>query len=98
MDIPEPCREPQVISGKRYNVATVKKLVLFPQQMGSLVVEGFDLVGYMRTSFFNGQNVTAAADPVKIEVNLCLSPFPPHSWARLLNSAFHPHRSGVQNQ
>lgn len=76
VDIPEPRWEPQVISGKRYNVATVKKLVLFPQQTGSLVVEGFDLVGYMRTSFFNGQNVTAAADPVKIEVKPLPEPIP----------------------
>jgi hypothetical protein len=76
VDIPEPRWEPQVISGKRYNVATVKKLVLFPQQTGSLVIEGFDLVGYMRTSFFNGQNVTAAADPVKIEVKPLPEPIP----------------------
>lgn len=76
VEIPEPRWEPQVISGKRYNVATVKKLVLFPQQTGSLVIEGFDLVGYMRTSFFNGQNVTAAADPVKIEVKPLPEPIP----------------------
>jgi hypothetical protein len=77
VDIPEPRWEPQVVSGQRYNVATVKKLVLFPQQTGTLVIDGFDLVGYMRTSFFNGQNVTANADPVKIEVKPLPEPIPP---------------------
>lgn len=76
VDIEEPRWEPQVISGKRYNVATVKKLVLFPQQTGTLTIEGFDLVGYMRTSFFNGQNVTASADPVKIDVKPLPEPIP----------------------
>lgn len=76
VEIPEPRWEPQVISGKRYNVATVKKLVLFPQQTGTLTIEGFDLVGYMRTSFFNGQNVTASADPVKIDVKPLPEPIP----------------------
>jgi hypothetical protein len=76
VDIPEPRWEPQIVSGQRYNVATVKKLVLFPQQTGTLVIDGFDLVGYMRTSFFNGQNVTAEADPVKIEVKPLPEPIP----------------------
>jgi hypothetical protein len=76
VEISEPRWEPQVISGKRYNVATVKKLVLFPQQTGTLTIEGFDLVGYMRTSFFNGQNVTASADPVRIDVKPLPEPIP----------------------
>ena len=76
MDIPEPRWEPQVVSGQRYNVVTVKKLVLFPQQTGTLVIDGFDLVGYMRTSFFNGQNVTANVDFVKIE-EAAAEPIPP---------------------
>ncbi|MBO75639.1 MAG: hypothetical protein CMD33_10235 [Flavobacteriales bacterium] len=77
VDIPEPRWEPQVISGQRYNVATVKKLVLFPQQTGTLSIDGFDLVGYKRTSFFNGQNVTANAKPIKIEVKPLPEPIPP---------------------
>ena len=77
VDIPEPRWEPQIVSGQRYNVATVKKLVLFPQQTGTLVIDGFDLVGYMRTSFFDGQNVTANADPVRIEVKPLPEPIPP---------------------
>ena len=76
VEIPEPRWEAQVVSGKRYNVATVKKLVLFPQQTGTLTIEGFDLVGYMRTSFFNGQNVTASADPVNIDVKPLPEPIP----------------------
>ena len=76
VEIPEPRWEPQVVAGQRYNVATVRKLVLFPQQTGTLTIDGFDLVGYMRTSFFNGQNVTAEADPVKIEVKPLPEPIP----------------------
>ena len=76
IDISEPRWVTQIISGQRYNVATVKKLVLFPQQTGTLVIDGFDLVGYMRTSFFDGQNVTASADPVSIKVNPLPEPIP----------------------
>ncbi len=72
----EPRWEPQIISGKRYNVANVRTMVLFPQQTGTLTIEGFDLVGYMRTSFFDGKNVTASADPVKINVTPLPEPIP----------------------
>lgn len=76
VETPEPRWEPQIISGKRYNVANVRTMVLFPQQTGTLTIEGFDLVGYMRTSFFDGQNVSANADPVKISVSPLPEPIP----------------------
>lgn len=76
IDIPDPRWEPQVVSGQRYNVATVKKLVLFPQKTGKLLIDGFDLVGYMRTSFFDGKNVTANADPITIDVKPLPEPIP----------------------
>jgi hypothetical protein len=76
VETPDPRWEPQIIAGKRYNVANVQTLVLFPQQTGTLTIEGFDLIGYMRTSFFDGQNVTASADPVKISVSPLPEPIP----------------------
>ena len=45
VETPEPRWEPQIISGKRYNVANVRTVLLFPQQTGTLTIEGFDLVG-----------------------------------------------------
>lgn len=76
IDMPDPRWESEVIEGRRYNVATVKKVILFPQQTGDLAIEGFNLVGYKRTSFFDGKNVTAEADPVRIQVKPLPEPIP----------------------
>ena len=97
----EPRWEPQIISGKRYNVATVRTMVLFPQQTGTLIIDGFDLVGYMRTSFFDGQNVTASADPIKINVTPLPEPIPRSflgSFGRLRVSAEQSERECSTNE
>ena len=68
VSIPDPAWEAKVIDGARYNVATVGKVVLFPQQAGKQRIEGFSLEGYVRTSFFGGSTVTVDSDPVTIDV------------------------------
>ena len=42
VDMPEARWEPQLINGKRYNVATVRKVVAFPQQTGTFELKDFD--------------------------------------------------------
>jgi hypothetical protein len=76
VDLPNPSFEPRLLNGRRIQVATVGKFVLFPQQTGELIIDGFDLQGYVRTSFFNGRNVAAAADPVTIRVSPLPAPVP----------------------
>ena len=73
---PDPGWEPQVIAGKRYNVANVRTAVLFPQKTGEIVLTGFELTGYKRISFFDGKNVSAKADPVTIKVRPLPEPIP----------------------
>jgi hypothetical protein len=68
IEAPEARWEPQLINGKRYNVATVRQIVAFPQQTGTFVLQGFDLKGYMRINFFEGRDIEATCDPVTIEV------------------------------
>ena len=68
VDMPEARWEPQLINGKRYNVATVRKIVAFPQQTGTFELKDFDLVGYMRVNFFEGRKLTATCEPVTLEV------------------------------
>lgn len=70
--------EPQLINGKRYNVATVRQIVAFPQQTGTMVLEDFTLNGYLRLNFFEGREIQATCDPVEIEV-LPLPETPPTS-------------------
>jgi hypothetical protein len=60
--------EPQLINGKRYNVATVRQIVAFPQQTGKVVLDDFTLNGYLRINFFEGREIQATCDPVEIEV------------------------------
>lgn len=72
----DPSWEPQVIAGRRYNVANVRTVVLFPQQTGTINLTGFELTGYMRTSFFDGKNVSAKSDPVSIRVRPLPEPLP----------------------
>jgi hypothetical protein len=67
-EMPDARWEPEVVEGKRYNVATVKKVLLFPQKTGEITIDGFNLIGYKRTSFFDGKNVSVASDPVNIKV------------------------------
>ena len=68
VDMPDARWEPQLINGKRYNVATVRKIVAFPQQTGTIELKDFDLVGYMRVNFFEGRELTATCEPVTLEV------------------------------
>ncbi len=68
VDAPEARWEPQLINGKRYNVATVRQVVAFPQQTGTFVLEDFNLKGYLRINFFEGRDVQATCDPVEITV------------------------------
>jgi len=65
---PEARWEPELINGKRYNVATVRRIVAFPQQTGTFVMKDFSLKGFMRVNFFEGKNLTATCEPVTIEV------------------------------
>ncbi len=76
VDLPNPSFEPRLLNGRRIQVATVGKFVLFPQQTGELTIDGFELTGYVRTSFFNGRNVAAAADPVTVRVSPLPAPVP----------------------
>lgn len=65
---PEARWEPQLINGKRYNVATVRQVVAFPQQTGTFVLQDFNLKGYLRINFFEGRDIQATCDPVEITV------------------------------
>ena len=65
---PEPHWEPQVINGKRYNVATVRRVVAFPQQTGTFELKDFNISGFMRINFFDGREIGATCRPVKVEV------------------------------
>jgi hypothetical protein len=73
---PEPSWEPKVVGGQRYNVANLRTVVLFPQKTGKLVIEGFEMDGYIRTSFFSGENISARADAVEVEVEPLPAPRP----------------------
>ena len=68
IEAPEARWEPQLINGKRYNVATVRQIVAFPQQTGTFVLKDFDLKGYMRINFFEGREIEATCAPVTLEV------------------------------
>ena len=60
--------ETEVVNGKRYQVATVGRVVAFPQQTGTFNIDGFNIKGFVRVNFFNGSNVTATSKSIKIEV------------------------------
>jgi hypothetical protein len=75
-EMPDARWEPEVVEGKRYNVATVRKVLLFPQKTGDITIEGFNLIGYKRTSFFDGKNVSVASSPVKIQISPLPEPIP----------------------
>jgi hypothetical protein len=78
IEIPNPSFRERVLNGRSVQLATVGEFVLFPQQTGELTIEGFDLTGYIRTSFFQGREISASADPVKVQVNPLPSPIPPN--------------------
>lgn len=59
--------ETQLINGQRYQVATLKIDVLFPQKTGTFTFEGFNMSGIVG-SIWNRQRVTATSKPVTIEV------------------------------
>ena len=75
--------EPQLINGKRYNVATVRQVVAFPQQTGTFVLEDFNLKGYLRINFFEGRDVQATCDPAEITVLPIPENAPATRWVRL---------------
>ena len=60
--------ENEIVNGKRYQVATVGRVVAFPQQTGTFNIDGFEIKGFVRVNFFNGSNVTATSKSIKIEV------------------------------
>ena len=68
VDTPDARWEPQLINGKRYSVATVRKIVAFPQQTGTFELKDFDLLGYMRINYFEQRQLTATCEPVTLEV------------------------------
>lgn len=59
--------ETQLVNGQRYQVATLKIDVLFPQKTGSYTLEGFKMTGIVG-SIWNRQRVSASSKPVTIEV------------------------------
>ena len=76
IEMPDARWEPEVIDGQRYNVATVRKVLMFPQKTGEISIYVFNLLGYKRTSFFDGKNVSASATPVRVKVNPLPEPIP----------------------
>lgn len=59
--------ENQLINGQRYQVATLKISVLYPQKTGKFTFEGFSMTGIVG-SVFNRQRVSAVSKPVQVEV------------------------------
>jgi hypothetical protein len=59
--------ENQLINGQRYQVATLKITVLYPQKTGKFTFEGFSMTGIVG-SMFNRQRVSAVSKPVQVEV------------------------------
>ena len=76
---PEPRWVPELINGKRYNVATVRRIVAFPQQTGTFVMDGFSLKGSMRINFFEGREMNATCEPVTVQVMPLPEVAPPSS-------------------
>lgn len=59
--------ENQLINGQRYQVATIKVDVVFPQKTGTFTIDGFSMTGIVG-SMWNRQRVSASSKPVAIEV------------------------------
>lgn len=64
----QPAWTNEVVNGKRYQVATMRIDVLFPQETGSFELKGFEMSGFVRTNFFSRNQINATSKPVKIEV------------------------------
>lgn len=64
----QPAWNNEVVNGKRYQVATMRIDVLFPQETGSFELEGFEMSGFVRTNFFSRNEIKAVSKPVRIEV------------------------------
>ena len=67
VDTPDARWEPQLINGKRYSVATVRKILAFPQQTGTFELKDFARLGYMRINYFEQRQLTATCEPVTLE-------------------------------
>jgi hypothetical protein len=59
--------ESVLVNGQRYQVATIKVDVLYPQKTGKHTLEGFTMSGTVG-SFFNQRRVSAESKPVTIDV------------------------------
>lgn len=69
---------PQMINGIPYNVAVLKKQVLFPQKSGTLRIEPLELTCLVNRSFFNrGTNVPVRSNTIELVVNELPKPMPP---------------------
>lgn len=64
----QPAWTNEVVNGKRYQVATMRIDVLFPQETGTFELKGFEMTGFVRTNFFSRNEISATSKPVKIEV------------------------------
>lgn len=68
---------PQVINGIPYNVAILKKQVLFPQKSGRLRIEPLELTCLVNRSFFNrGTNIPVRSNTIELTVNELPQPIP----------------------
>lgn len=66
----------EVINGKQYRVAILKRQILFPQQHGKLEIDPMEIKARVDYSFFNaGRTISVKSNPVKLDV-LPLPPAP----------------------
>lgn len=64
----EPRWENTVINGQRFQFATLRTDILYPTQTGTLTLEGFNVDGQARISFFNTRPLSSSARAVQIDV------------------------------
>ena len=64
----DPRWENTVINGQRFQFATLRTDILYPTQTGTLTLEGFNVDGQARISFFNTRPLSSSARTVNIEV------------------------------
>jgi hypothetical protein len=68
---------PQTINGIPYNVAVLKKQVLFPQKSGKLRIEPLELTCTVNRSFFNrGSQVAVKSNTIELSVSDLPAPAP----------------------
>ncbi len=69
--------QPQVVNGVPYNVAVLKRQVLFPQKSGKLNIEPMEISCVVNRSFFNrGTELTISSNPSELTVVPLPSPTP----------------------